>query len=289
MEWGLFEKIVQDAENNGHSIGSLHFFGEPLMWPHIIDGVTLLSSNGFFPRISTNGMLLTTEMMEKLAKAGLKEILITIDTLKPEVYKTIREGGNFELVRRNIKNAIKIAPNVSIFAQLMPTIYNRNENDKDFYMEFGTHNNFKVHKKTAIRMNNSKNISAELYHKPNEVDKRLCGMPFNRVDILWDGTTVLCCLDYEGKLVTGNMKDNDITYSWIGPKIMELRKKILKGEWDQLSTCKQCMADHIRIDYSDWQLTKPLRRLPVNYRKILSDIEKLRFFDLERGKWVIGK
>ena len=286
MEWRLFEKIVQDAKKNGHTIASLHFFGEPLMWPHIIDGVALLSSKGFFPRISTNGMLLTGEMARKLQNAGLKEILVTIDTLILEVYQKIREGGSFEVVKKNIHDAIKVAPNILISAQFMPTKYNQNESEETFYKEFGRHTNFQVRKKVAIRMNNSKNITTELSHRPDEVDKRLCNMPFFRVDILWDGTTVLCCMDYEGKLVTGNMKENTISYSWIGPKVMMLRKKILKGEWNHLVTCRQCMADHVKIEYDAWRLTDPLTKLPLNYRKILNDIETLGYFDEKLDKCV---
>lgn len=286
MEWSLFEKIVQDAKCNGHTIASLHFFGEPLLWPHIVKGVSLLSRNGFYPTISTNGMLLTGEMAHKLQNEGLREILVTIDTLIPEVYLRIREGGNLEVVKNNIHDAIKAAPNLLIKAQFMSTMYNRNEEKELFYIEFGRHNNFQVHEKILIRMNKSKNISPELSHRPDEVDKRLCQMPFFRVDILWDGTTVLCCLDCEGKLVTGNMNENNISYSWIGPKIMELRKKILKGEWHDLVTCRQCLADHIKIDYDNWRLTDHLPKLPFKYRKILNELEKLDNYDEKLDKWV---
>lgn len=286
MDWSLFEKIVMDAKRNGHAIASLHFFGEPLLWPHIINGVALLTENGFYPRISTNGMLLTGEMALKLQNAGLKEMLVTVDTLEAEAYKKIREGGNLEVIKENIHDAIKAAPKLLIMAQIMLTKYNQDESENNYYKEFGRHNNFTVHKKVLIRMNNSKNLSSELCHRPDQIDKRLCKMPFFRVDVLWDGTTVLCCLDYEGKLVTGNMNENNISYSWAGPKVMDLRKKILKGEWNALVTCRQCMADHIKLEYDNWRLNEPPTKLLFKQRKILESMEKLGYYDEELEKWI---
>lgn len=285
MEWNLFEKIVNDAAKNGHDIASLHFFGEPLLWPHIVEGIELLSKKGLYPRISTNGMLLTGELAYKLQSAGLKEIMVTIDTLIPEAYPNIRAGGKLSVVIKNIHDAIAAAPNMQISAQLMPTKYNPRETEKDFYEEFGRHNNFKVQQWFVIRMANSENISQDLSHKPDEVDKRLCSKIFDRVDVLWDGTTVLCCLDYEGKLVTGNLKDNSISYSWLGPKAMALRKKILKGEWMDLITCRQCLADHVIMECNNWRLTKPLSKLSFGCGKLLEGIEQLGHFDENTEKW----
>lgn len=276
MSWELFEKIVDDAVKNGHDIASLHFFGEPLMWPHIVDGVALLAKNNIFPRISTNGMLLTGELAKKLQDAGLKEVMVTIDTLIPEVYDRIRAGANFDVVRKNIHDSLEAAPNLIFSAQLMPTEDNPDETEEDFYKEFGHHSNFRVEKWFVIRMNNSvETVTDQLTHSADEIDKRLCSKIFDRLDVLWDGTTVLCCLDAEGKLVTGNLNDNSISYSWVGPKAMNLRKMILEGKWSCLETCNECMADHIAMEFKNWRLKEPLPKLPFKQQWMLDSIKRL--------------
>lgn len=285
MEWDLFEKIVDDVIENGHNIASLHFFGEPLLWPHIVEGVALLAKNNIFPRISTNGMLLTGTLARQLQNAGMKEIMVTIDTLMPEVYPKIRCGGNFSLVKQNIHDALNAAPNVLLSAQMMPTKYNQNETVEDFYREFGRRSNFKVEPWFVARMNGAENISQRSYHRPDEVDKRLCNKIFERVDVLWDGTTVLCCLDAEGQLVTGNLNENSIAYSWQGPKAMALRKMIMSGEWMKLNPCRQCAADHIVWTNGRWHLTNPPAKLPQEQRWILEYIQRLDSFDEEQGQW----
>lgn len=275
IEWSLFEKIVADAVENGHDIASLHFFGEPLMWPHLVKGVKLLAENNIFPRISTNGMLLSGELARQLQDVGLKEIMVTIDTLVPEAYQKIRAGGDLFTVKQNIHDSLEAAPNLLIAVQFMKTKYNRNEKEDDFYEEFGHRSNFKVEPWFVVRMNNSEDVTQGLLYKPDEVDKRLCDKLFERVDVLWDGTTVLCCLDAEGQLVTGNLNENSISYSWLGPKAMALRKKILRGEWAKLSVCRLCVADHIVKRNDNWRLTIPPGPLPSKYSNWLKEIEKL--------------
>jgi pyruvate-formate lyase-activating enzyme len=287
MAWDLFQKIVDDVVTNGHDIGSLHFFGEPLMWPHLVDGVALLSDNGIFPRLSTNGMLLTGDMARRLQDAGLKEVMVTIDTLRPEAYKVIRAGGDFETVRKNIHDAIAAAPKMLIRPQMMPTKHNPGETEDDFYNEFGKHPNIIVQPWFIHRMIEAENLTEDLFHAANEVDKRLCDKPFERVDVLWDGTTVLCCMDAEGTLVTGDLNVNSVAYSWNGPKAVRLRRMILSGEWRKLSACRECMADHVVTDIApnSWRITNPLQPLPQSRQSQLDIIETLGEYEVTTERW----
>jgi pyruvate-formate lyase-activating enzyme len=287
MKWDLFEKIVKDVAENGHDIGSLHFFGEPLLWPHIVEGVALLSRHGIHPRLSTNGMLLTGDMARRLQDAGMREVMVTIDTLVPEAYAEIRKGGDFETVRQNIHDAIAAAPNMLIRPQMMPTRLNAGETEEDFYNEFGRHDNFVVQPWFIHRMIGAENLTNDLSHEAHEVDKRLCDKPFDRVDVLWDGTTVLCCLDAEGELVTGDLNRNSIAYSWKGPKAMRLRRMILSGQWDKLPACRKCMADHVVTDIAPgrWRRTEPPAPLSPSRQALLDRIEGLGSFDEVTETW----
>jgi cyclic pyranopterin phosphate synthase len=77
--------------------------GEPLVRPGVLELVNKISS---IPEIrdiglTTNGILL--EMMtHSLAKAGLKRVNISLDTLKPELFKRIARYGSFEQVWQGV-------------------------------------------------------------------------------------------------------------------------------------------------------------------------------------------
>lgn len=80
--------------------------GEPLVRKGIVDLVHLLSDIPGIDEIAmtTNGILLD-QFAVQLAKAGLRRVNISLDTLNPEKYKNITRLGNIEDVFKGIKAA----------------------------------------------------------------------------------------------------------------------------------------------------------------------------------------
>ncbi len=82
--------------------------GEPLLRSDLPDIVKRVSNIEGIKDISatTNGILLTKELAEKLKEAGLHRINISLDSLQPERYKKITGGGNLADVLNGIDAAI---------------------------------------------------------------------------------------------------------------------------------------------------------------------------------------
>ncbi|WP_461634233.1 GTP 3',8-cyclase MoaA [Labilibaculum euxinus] len=82
--------------------------GEPLIRKGIVDLVKLLSDIHGIEEIAmtTNGILLD-QFADQLAKAGLRRVNISLDTLNPEKYKKITRLGDIKDVFRGIKAAQK--------------------------------------------------------------------------------------------------------------------------------------------------------------------------------------
>jgi len=246
MSLPLFKKIVDDAAINSHEIKWLNLFGEPLLWPYLVDGFAYLTSKGLNAKISTNGMLLTPDLAARLSKAGLREALVAIDTLRPDAYARLRIGGNLETIKKNIHEVLAAVPNLIISAQFMPSKYNVGESGAAFLQEFGNRPNFRIENWFVVRMSPlAENVSRTLSHGPNQVDKRKCNKLYEGVCVLWDGRTSLCCLDYDGDMITGDLNKNSIESSYMGPAAEEFRRRIVRGEWGNLPACARCLADHI--------------------------------------------
>lgn len=83
--------------------------GEPLVRKNFTDILKNISSVEEIEEISltTNGLLLG-EHFESLMKNRFKKINISLDTLKPALYKEITRGGSLEKVLENIFKAIKL-------------------------------------------------------------------------------------------------------------------------------------------------------------------------------------
>jgi MoaA/NifB/PqqE/SkfB family radical SAM enzyme len=70
--------------------------GEPLTHPHILYFVERAANGGLTPAITTNGTLLTEELLDQLAEAGLKRIAISLDGFA-EVHDELRNcPGTFD-------------------------------------------------------------------------------------------------------------------------------------------------------------------------------------------------
>ncbi|HIH61420.1 MAG TPA: GTP 3',8-cyclase MoaA [Methanobacteriales archaeon] len=80
--------------------------GEPLLRDDIITIIEKINAIGFKDiAITTNGILLE-KYSNKLKKAGLNRINVSLDTLNPTTYKFITGKNQLEKVKRGIKSAV---------------------------------------------------------------------------------------------------------------------------------------------------------------------------------------
>ena len=99
--------------------------GEPLLRQDIVEIVQGIKDRGIEKiYITTNGILLS-EKIEKLKKAGLKGVNISLDTLNGEQFNFITRGGDLERVLQGIEKALNLNLEVKINSVIMKDI---NEN-----------------------------------------------------------------------------------------------------------------------------------------------------------------
>lgn len=96
--------------------------GEPTLREDLVDLVKY--SQWFVTRLNTNGILLTEELCEKLYKASLDSVQITLYSCEKEIHEALTGAHSFDKTVQGIKNAIKAGLNVSVNTPLCNT--NRN-------------------------------------------------------------------------------------------------------------------------------------------------------------------
>lgn len=99
--------------------------GEPTMRKDLVELVEY--SKWFVTRINTNGVLLDKELCEKLYKASIDSIQVTLYSSNKEVHNKLVGEENFEKTAQGIKNAVEAGINVSINTPLCKL----NENYKE--------------------------------------------------------------------------------------------------------------------------------------------------------------
>ncbi|MEE8402902.1 MAG: GTP 3',8-cyclase MoaA [Candidatus Hydrothermarchaeaceae archaeon] len=81
--------------------------GEPLLRSDITEIVGGISGLGIEDISMTTNATYLKDYAEGLKESGLKRINVSLDTLKPEVFKKITKGGNLDKVTEGIEAAIK--------------------------------------------------------------------------------------------------------------------------------------------------------------------------------------
>jgi len=89
-------------------------FGEPFLYPHLLDMVSLLKSG--MPHLSvqlvTNGMVMNRRVPNLLPMTDV--LYVSVDSLKPEYWKTVRIGGSLDRIAENIRAFKDINPRLNV-------------------------------------------------------------------------------------------------------------------------------------------------------------------------------
>ncbi|WP_167590651.1 radical SAM protein, partial [Oceanidesulfovibrio indonesiensis] len=111
---GEVEKIVSDAAHSGTKL-IMFLGGEPLINPWLIDVVEKFPTVAFLGY--SNGMLLTDEKIERIARMGHGSIALSVDSLKENTDKR-RGEGTFDKITAIMRKLNKAGVVVGISAML---------------------------------------------------------------------------------------------------------------------------------------------------------------------------
>ncbi|MFC1774903.1 radical SAM protein [Nanoarchaeota archaeon] len=115
--------------------------GEPLLHPKIVDIVKYGNSKGIIVQVVSNGSLLNRTIIERLAKANLSGIAISIDHFDQELFNKMRGIPN---LFSRIEQGIKILKEYNIDHQASVTITRKNFQHLDKLCEMLTKLDFEA-------------------------------------------------------------------------------------------------------------------------------------------------
>lgn len=73
-----------------------------------------------------------------------------------------------------------------------------------------------------------------------------CHRPFREISVRWDGSVAICCNDWRGEFVVGNVNETPIDELWQDRRFQAARRKLYHGERD-FGPCKGCDAVSYRV------------------------------------------
>ncbi len=104
LEWPVFEALIGGLGAFPEA-GTVAFAGtgEPLLHPRIVDMVRLAANRGLRTEITSNGVLLTSSLVNELAAAGLDQFTVSVDGADTKTHEEIRGGLPLATILKNVR------------------------------------------------------------------------------------------------------------------------------------------------------------------------------------------
>lgn len=217
-------------------------FGEPLMYPHIVDAVRYAKSRGKRVVIYTNGSLMDGFAAAGLLEAGLDRVVFSADASGRETYEKLRPPLSWKRFVENVERFQSFRDEGGYATETVAryTICPENRAQVPEIRAFW-----------ASRVDRVMGVEEVDVPKP-EVTGFCSGMPvrcrkpWTQFVVKSNGDVSLCCRDWWGKYPVGNVYDDDPAEVWASERFNELRVGMQTGE-HYPAICDYCRRKPERI------------------------------------------
>ena len=233
MDFDLYRKVVDECAALGISHVRVHNYGEPFLDKQLVEKVRYAKSKGIAEvGMISNGSLITEELARGMIDAGLDAINISVDASGKEVFESTRLHLKYDDVIRNVRTLARL----------------RNESGR-------THPKLIL---SFVRQNNSAEEAAFIKEWSQVADKihitdlhnwagtlnakSDVNFPCYRLwltfTVLWDGRVSMCCADFDGRHVFGDLRSQTIAEVWNSPLYRAARRQHLESGGPEI--CRSC-------------------------------------------------
>lgn len=237
MKFELFKKVVDEVRGRSEFM-YLHGMGESLLHPKFFEMADYAHKAGLKTQLSTNMSFLNEERSEKLVKSDIDFIIMSMDGATKETYESIRIGGDFD---RNLKQAkhflqLKRRANTKSYVVVQFIQMDKNEDEAGDIKGL-----FSEEERNAVDMFRFKPV----FDLPSFVTgvvshSNPCYFLWSTMDITQDGLVKMCCMDFDAKVVFGNLNKQSVFEVWNSTGMADLRGKHKKLDYKSMPICDKC-------------------------------------------------
>jgi MoaA/NifB/PqqE/SkfB family radical SAM enzyme len=233
MSFELFTKIVDECAELGITHLRVHNYGEPFVDRKLVEKVRYAKQKGIQEvGMISNGSLITEPVARGMIDAGLDAINISVDASGKEVFESTRIGLKYDKVIANIERLVRIrAESGKRRPKLILSFVRQNNSaDEQAFIEHWRKIADKIH------ITDLHNWGGTL-HQQSDVNYP-CYRPWLTFTVLWDGRVSLCCADFDGHTILGDMNTSTIKEIWNNDKFLAVRREHLESGGPDV--CRAC-------------------------------------------------
>ncbi|MCX5695175.1 MAG: radical SAM/SPASM domain-containing protein [Candidatus Omnitrophica bacterium] len=263
MQLSLATELIKRAYDCGIDQVAFHTVGEPLVYPYLKEVLTFAKKLGYPIMISTNANLLTKENSDMLLDVGIDRLRISLEGTD-EKYNEVREGGDFNKVIKNLEYFHKKRhghPNIRLDLTYVIT-RDTVECIKSFLEKYS----YLFDEIIFTPLINQGNMQND-YVKNRSIilfknNRYPCFNLWTTMYVTFNGDVSVCCVDYNHKLIIGNVHDSSLLDLWNSDAYKQYRRLNREGKVNKIKYCSNCtvpvlgsnfymtkIADKVRKDY----------------------------------------
>lgn len=273
MDYGLFKLLLDKIINETKQYYTLTFpgMGEPFLDETFSKKIKYSRQKGLNILILTNGSLLDVEKFKEMEDLGVNSIRVSLygnDRMSYSKVHGVKENM-FDKVKSSLTEICKIKSKTNIILTYN-VVDEYNASVLDSWMDYwkGRVDLFEVWQPHNW-------VDGKNYRVVQQEKMKTCGRPFNTpLQIQVDGTVNMCCFDYNGKLLLGDLKTqtlNEIFNSAIYTKIAACHKKgDFSGSGFICENCDQRNADKndVMVYSSKFDIAERVNKVSTTYQNI---------------------
>lgn len=233
MDMALFRKIVDECAELGIAHLRMHNYGEPFVDRALVEKVRYAKERGI-PQVGmiSNGSLLTEKAARGMIEAGLDAINISVDASGKETFERTRVGLKYDKVIGNIERLLELRREAGTTRPklILSFVRQNNSEDERAFIEHWRHRADKIH------ITDLHNWAGTL-HQRSDVNYP-CYRPWLTFTALWDGRVALCCADFDGRTILGDLRTSTIREIWNSEAYRAVRREHLQSGGPAI--CRSC-------------------------------------------------
>ena len=246
MSEDLFSKFAKEVSSYSDWIETVCLArdGEPTLDPQLVSRVRMLKQAGIKKvTFSTNGQLLAKRLSEELIRAGLDDIMVSLDGITKETFEKIRLRLNYETVLNNTLELIRlrntINPQMSIRVRMI--VINENRHEVDDWLDFWGKQVSRQDKVYAMPAHTwGSQLKEESACLVTLCADKPCVSLFSTITMHVDGKIGLCGVDYSPKNIMGDFSKQSLKNIWVGEAFNRARQLHTGGRRNEIALCRGC-------------------------------------------------
>jgi len=251
MSKQIYDNLIEEIKGKDVALKFVGF-GESLINTQFIELAKIAKNSGIICHLTTNGSLLTDEIIDELIEIQFDSIKFSFQGVERKGYLLLRQTDDFDLLLSKIEKLFKKRGELEKpYITIGTSITNENKEQVEEFIlicknicdkvEIGvtTLEFMEVDKVKDLRQRKQL-TELKKVQTLNKTRYQCCNQVFDAITVRWNGDVSACCADNDGVMVLGNLSNKSIKELWNCSLEQKYRKILSENRYEDLPLCKDC-------------------------------------------------